>query len=184
MNVSDLFNKSIPFPVRPVKQDPSAILALFNQPVPVHRLYSSILDCSDKKMNTLKIKRITYDEPKINKSDIPIRIIKINVANEKPVVQAYETKPTNIKIVIKEHDKPKIDKPQEMKVLKIHKSKNVNPIEPPLPQQQQQNEVQNKINQFENQNRLLVQKLIQMTTACAHAFQQNKNLAFALSMMR
>jgi hypothetical protein len=45
-------------------------------------------------------------------------------------------------------------------------------------------ENQNKINQLENQNKLLAQKLAEMTAAYTHAWQQNKNLAIALSMRR
>jgi hypothetical protein len=130
-------------------------------------------------VNKIKIHRIKDDEPKINEPDIPVKIIKINVPNQKPVIQSHEDKKT---------DKP-IEKPQEIKILQIQINKsesidNVKAIEPSLPHQQQNPEVQNKLTQLENQNRLLAQKLAEMTAAYAHACQQNKNLAIALSMRR
>jgi hypothetical protein len=187
-----------------VKQEPAApvhrLSSLLNPPI--QKLSSillnsapsvkSVSDTKNDAVNTIKIQRIKDDEPKINEPEIPIRVLKIDVPKQKPVVHVAEPEPTKITIVKMEADKPVIEKQQEIKVIKvqipkIENKESVKAIEP-LPQKQQPQqpnpEVQNKLNQLELQNKLLAQKLAETTAAYAHACQQNKNLAIALSMRR
>jgi len=193
-------------PVPVVVEEPVPVVVEDPVPVVPHRSsgqrLSSIFSISSPKdksapviksdgVNKIKIHRIKNDEPVIE-PNIPIRIIKIDVPKQKTMVTTPhpQEKPQMIKIVKTANDKQ--EKPQQVKILNVKTPKtenkeSVKAIEPLISRQQSQQptpEVQTKLNQLDQQNKILTQKLTEMTAAYVHAYQQNKNLAIALSMRK
>jgi hypothetical protein len=176
MNILDLFNKPL-ITISESEKEPITALDLLHKPI------SNKLNNSDTLKSPIKV--IGIDVPTKLNTPIKINVVKPNEQDKSVIEQQTPVKVIRVQVPKLEH---KSNNCQDNKTIKINIIKTddekINQNIDIKAFQEKDAKRQTEMNNLEADNKLLLKKLAEMTTAYSNVCNYNKNLSIALSMRR